>query len=198
MFNERTFRASDAARLEDPTRLEYLPPDEAAARLSLKPGMIVADIGAGTGFFAIPFARHVAPGGRVLAVDLQAEMLELLGGKARGRAEAATIERAQGTASATGLPDGCCELVFLANIWHELDDHEAVLAECARLLRPGGRTAILDWRADLSGPPGPPTAHRVAQAEVEAQLGRHGWRVADAAPFGPFSYLVVTGPRAGG
>jgi len=66
-MNTRTFKASDAHRLDDPERLKWLPPDEAIQMLSLEPGMTVADIGAGTGYFSLPFARAIAPEGRVLA-----------------------------------------------------------------------------------------------------------------------------------
>lgn len=89
--------------------------------------MNVADVGAGTGYFSLPFARAIAPEGRLFAVDFQAEMLELLRGKLRADNAPGNIELRQGTASATGLPDASCDLVFLANIWHELDDHASVL-----------------------------------------------------------------------
>ena len=191
MSNERTFQARDAARLDDPSRLAYLPPDEAAAALGLLPGMVIADIGAGTGFFSIPFARWLGPLGRVFAVDMQPEMLQLLGARLEAIAERDGIDLVEGTASETHLPDSSCDLAFLANIWHELDDRESVLAEAARILRAGGRIAILDWRLDVSGPPGPPAGHRVSQAEVESLLTRYRWAVEYSSAVGSYNYLVV-------
>jgi ubiquinone/menaquinone biosynthesis C-methylase UbiE len=192
MTNERTFRASDAAKLEDPARLVYLSPEEAAAQVGLREGMRVADVGAGTGFFAIPFARRVGAGGRVFAVDMQPEMLELLRAKLNDE-ERARIDLVEGSATRTGLNDGSCDLVWMAKVWHELDECETVLAEAARVLREKGRIAILDWRPGASRPPGPPEEHRVAAADVVSMLTREGWQVERASDFSSYSYLVVAG-----
>jgi ubiquinone/menaquinone biosynthesis C-methylase UbiE len=191
MSNERTFQARDAAKLDDPSRLAYLPTDDAVATLGLIPGMVIADIGAGTGYFSIPFARRIGPLGRVFAVDMQPEMLQLLDAKLEATAERGGIELVEGTASETHLPDSSCDLAFLANIWHELDDREPVLAEAARILRAGGRIAILDWRLDVSGPPGPPAEHRVSRAEVESLLAQCRWTVEHSSTFGSYNYIVV-------
>jgi len=193
-MNERTFRASEAAKLEDPARLIFLPPAEAMEILGLAPGMRVADIGAGTGHFAIPFARRVGPSGRVFAVDIQKEMLALLEAKIAGAADCGPIDLIEGTAAQTHLSDAACDLAFFSNVWHELDDREAVLAEAGRILRAGGRIAILDWRPDADRPPGPPADHRVSPAEVEALLVRCRWRVERSVPFGAYSYLITARP----
>jgi ubiquinone/menaquinone biosynthesis C-methylase UbiE len=190
-MNERTFQPGSAHRLEDPQRLQWMPPGEASALLGLQPGMVVADIGAGTGFFALPFAGAVAPQGKVWAVDLQPEMLALLEEKLRREAAPSNISLLQGSAAATGLTEHCCDLVFLANIWHELDDPADVLAEMRRILRPSGRIAILDWRADLTSPPGPPQHHRVSSSAVETSLQSSGWREVKSSPFGTYSHLIT-------
>jgi ubiquinone/menaquinone biosynthesis C-methylase UbiE len=190
-MNERTFHSINAHRLEDPQRLVWLPPDEAVRRLDLKSGMVVADIGAGTGFFALPFAHAVSPGGMVRAVDMQPAMLRMLEDKLQREGAPANIELREGDATATGLPGGSCDLAFLANIWHELDDRRAVLEEMRRILRPGGRLAILDWRHDAPPPPGPPPDHRVAANEAEATLKCGGWRDVAVRSFGEYSYLLL-------
>ena len=82
----------------------------------------------------------------------------------------------EGTAAASTVPDSSCDVVLLANVWHELDDHADVLRECARILRSGGRVAILDWRADIDSPPGPPREHRIGESPVRALLLASGWR----------------------
>ncbi len=191
MINERTFNPSNAHRLENPERLTWMPPDDVERALGLSSGINVADIGAGTGFFAIPFARKLAPCGKVFAVDMQPEMLNILQTKLESEGAPRNVEILQGTASETHLPDGICDLVFLANIWHELDDRPSALAEAARILRPGGRAAILDWRPDVSNPPGPPVDHRIAQRDVIATLEDHGWAVEHSGPVGSYSYLVI-------
>jgi precorrin-6B methylase 2 len=78
LMHDRVFKHTEAHKLEDPERLRWLPPAEVISHLRLLPGMKIADIGAGTGYFSIPIARAVGDGGRVPAADLQPEMLELL------------------------------------------------------------------------------------------------------------------------
>jgi ubiquinone/menaquinone biosynthesis C-methylase UbiE len=190
-MNERTFKAANAGRLEDPERLKWMPPGEAIEAIGLAKGMTVADIGAGTGYFAVPFARAVGPEGRVLAVDLQPEMLALIGAKLEASDAPGNIELLEGTAERTGLPDGACDVALLANLWHELDDHGVVLEEVRRVLKPGGRVAVLDWRADVAPPPGPPQDHRIGEAEALRELEAGGFRVVRSGQFGAYSYLAV-------
>jgi ubiquinone/menaquinone biosynthesis C-methylase UbiE len=186
--HERMFRHEHASKLDDPDRQRWLPADIVIPRLALEAGMCVADIGAGTGYFAIPIARAVSPGGRVFAVDLQHAMLEDLRARLEPGLPVVTIE---GDAVATTLADASVDRVLLANVWHELDDEAGALAEAARILRPEGRIAILDWRTDVEEPPGPPLEHRVAASEVRAALRARGWKVESPEPIGHFSYIVV-------
>ncbi len=189
-MNERTFQASQAHKLDDPARLEWLPPGEVLRALGLEPGWCVADIGAGTGYFAIPLAGVVGAAGRVYAVDFQAGMLGRIAAKLEAEGAPRNIELVKGAADRTSLPGACCDLVFFANIWHEVDDPVKVLAEASRVLKPGGRLAILDWRSDRSSPPGPPDDHRLAAGDVAAFLTAHGWAVEANQNVGQYSYLI--------
>lgn len=196
-MNEKTFRVSEAQKLDDPQRLAWMPPGEVVRLFNLQHGMQVADVGAGTGFFAIPFARAVASGGAVQAVDSQQGMLDILQGKLAAAGAPPNIHCTLGDAAATGLPAASCDAAFLGNLWHELERHDDVLVEMARILRPGGRLAILDWRKDCPSPPGPPTDHRIATGETERTLSGQGWTVELTHLLGPFSYLMVAGRPAG-
>ncbi len=189
-MNERVFNPAEAHKLEDPERPKWLPPGEVLAALKVTPGMVVADIGAGTGYFAPPLADAVAPGGEVHAVDLQPEMLALLSFKlgSGGRKNIALVE---GSTTHSSLPQQSCDLVLLANVWHELDDHRAALREARRILRPGGRVAILDWRPDVTRPPGPPLEHRIAAEDVVRLVEADGWKPRVNRCVGEYSYLLV-------
>ena len=175
------FKVSDAHKLEDPARLEWLPPPAVIEALQLRAEMAVADIGTGTGFFAIPMARVVA---RVYAIDVQREMLDLF----RRKNPAANIELIEGSAEATTLGERAVDVAFLATVWHELDNRDAVLGEMRRILKPGGTLAILDWRPDVDRPPGPGLEHRIAMSDVIDEL--HEWDIVSAANIGRYTYLV--------
>ena len=190
-MNDRTFRAGDAHKLEDPERLVWLPPADVLSVLQLTQGMSIADVGTGTGYFALPMAGAIGERGRLFAVDLQEEMLIKLRAKLSKPDAPKNISLVEGDAARTTLPGGSCDLVFLANLWHELDDHPAVLAEAKRVIRPGGKIAILDWRADMNSPPGPPVHHRVPLDEVSRTLSGNGWSVQRSMNIGAYSYLLI-------
>lgn len=185
----KVFHASDAAKLEDPDRLEKLPPSILVGALGLTPGLYVAEIGAGTGFFTLPIAEQVGPKGRVWAIDVQPEMLARLQAKLDGSTLPITTVAAPATQ--TSLADDAVDLVFFGSVWHELDEPALVLAEARRVLRPGGRIAILDWRSDLASPPGPPAHHRIARDEVVRVLQAERWRVRSAQNVAGYTYLVI-------
>lgn len=188
-MHERRFNPSLAHRLDDPERLLWLPPAEIVATLGVRSGDVVADIGAGTGYFTLPLARAVGPRGRVFAVDAQEEMLLLLRQKLEG-ASLPNIETMQAEADHSTLQDGACTLVFLANIWHEFEDRVAVLRESLRILRPGGRIAILDWRPDVEPVAGPPIAHRIAAEAAEMEIESAGFTPLASTKVGRYSWLV--------
>ena len=193
-MHERRFHPSQAHKLDDPERKNWLPPDEILSKLELQPGWTVADIGAGTGYFTVPIARAVRDDGRVFAVDVAPEMLE----KIRARVAEAGLHNVQcyeGEASATGIPPQSCDCVFLANVWHEFDDRAAVLAEAERILKPNGRIAILDWRPDVAPDHGPPLAHRISEDAANDALLEAGFCPGFRSPAGTYHWLVLGSKR---
>ena len=149
-MNDRVFKHTEAHKLEDPERLKWLPPAEILAHLRVGPGMKVADIGAGTGYFSIPIARAVGALGHVFAVDLQPEMLDLLRGKLEQPNAPDNVSLHQGVASQVPLPDRSVHMILYANIWHEIEDLDSTFREAVRISVLGGKIAILDWRDDCS------------------------------------------------
>ncbi len=188
--HEKRFDPKEAHRLEDPERLKFLPPAEIVSALQLVDGLTVADMGAGTGYFAVPIARAVGSG-KVMAVDVSDELLELLREKLRRGDAPGNIVLLQGDAEGTSLRRESCDLVFMANVWHEFPHRVEVLLEAKRLLRPNGRVAILDWKPGTTRPPGPPLEHRVPQCEVERILTAEGWRDVRGREIGQHSYLII-------
>jgi len=193
----RLFNPAESHRLESPERPKYMPAGELVSRLRISSGMTITDIGAGTGYFAIPMARAAAPG-KVYAVDLQPEMLE----KLRAKLESGdlhdppkNIDLVQGSAVETKLADQSCDVVLIANVWHELDEYDSTLHEAARILKNHGKLAILDWRPDVDHPPGPPLDHRIAMETVRESIENEGWTCDSADSFGTYSYLVIAHPN---
>ncbi len=194
MRGERVFKAHQAHRLEDPERKTWLPVTDVLRASAIHPGMRIADVGAGTGYFAIPMAHAIGPAGKVYAVDLQPEMLKLLRAKLETPDAPRNIELVQGDAGETSLPTASVDLVLIANVWHELDDREAALKESARILSPNGLLAVLDWRADMDSPPGPPANHRLTEAEVTQFLMQHDWTTKAPLHIGTYSYFLAAQP----
>jgi len=152
--------------------------------------LIVADIGAGTGYFALPMGRRVGDG-KVFAVDPSAEMLEVIRDKLTAAGAPENVEMVVGEDSATGLAEASCDLIFLCAVWHEIDDHAAALREFSRIAAPNAKLAIVDWSPDAVPPPGPPQKIRIARAEVERVIEEGGWGVVKSDVVSATTYIVV-------
>lgn len=197
-MGERLFKPQDAHKLEDPQRQIWLPVADVIRALAIRPGMRIADVGAGTGYFAIPMAQAAGAGGKVFAVDLQSEMLDMLREKLRAPGAPRNIKLIQGAASQTTLSSKSVEVLLIANVWHELENHAAALQEAARILTTGGTLALLDWRPDMSSPPGPPSDHRLPAADVLQFLRKSHWTAAQPINIGRYSYFITATPPSTG
>jgi SAM-dependent methyltransferase/dienelactone hydrolase len=141
--------------------------------LAVQPGWTVADVGCGNGFHTLRLAEAVGPEGRVLAVDIQPRMLDLL----LDRTEQAGLDNVRpilGAPHDPWLPPRSCDLVLMADVYHELAHPEAMLAALREALRPGGRLALLEFRAEDPDVPIKPL-HRMARAQVRTELEANGF-----------------------
>jgi SAM-dependent methyltransferase len=134
-------------RLDRPDRLPGLRIDDVIASLELKPGDVVADIGAGTGAFSIPFAKAVAPSGLVLAQDIWPALLAYIAGKAK-KAHVANLQTILGKGDDPNLPPSGVDLAFFHDVFHNVPDRQAYLERLASSVRPGGRIAIIEQEFD--------------------------------------------------
>lgn len=139
--------------------------------LALEPGMQVADVGAGTGYYARRIARLVAPGGTVHAVDVQQRMLRQLQELAR-REGLGNIQPVLGTTSDTRLAPSSVDLALLVDVYHELEFPVEAMASVVRALRPGGRVVLVEYRAEDPKVP-IKSLHRMSEAQVLREMAVH-------------------------
>jgi len=177
----RPFPVERAPELEGPGRFEQQPVGPVLAALELGAESRLLDLGAGTGYFALPAARVLADaggGGLVLAADLQARMLQLLRKRARRQRLATrvlTLHVAPAWRSRVPLEAASVDRALLANVFLELVDPAATLTEVRRVLSPGGLLVVVDWERQGSAEAGPPRSQRPEAASVEEQVARAGF-----------------------
>src|SRR5258707_3283576 len=138
--------------LERAERADEERPDLLIAALELTPGMTIADIGAGTGYYAWRIAQRVGAGATVYAVDVQPEMIKLLE-QQMARRGVSNVKALLATRTDPGLPGGSIDLALMVDVYHELEYPYEMLAAIVRALKPGGRVAFVEFR---SGDPAVP------------------------------------------
>lgn len=182
------FDVAHRAYLDSEERHSYLDATKILERMGLREGMRVADIGSGTGFFALPAAEIVGDKGHVDAVDLSPKMLEDLQAKIAKR-HARNVSAVRSTEDRVPLPDASVDLAFLACVLHELDG-PGTLLEARRILRPQGRLGVVDWKKeDMEF--GPPKEHRLDMAEAKAVLADAGFSPVRTFEAGPYHYGIA-------
>jgi predicted methyltransferase len=180
-----------AAVFDDPQRDAWQKPHQVIQALELKPAAVVADIGAGTGYFAVRFA-HMVPGGRVYAVDTEPAMVKHLAERAK-REGIGNLTAVAGAPGDPKLP-AKADLVVLVDVYHHVEDRERYFSRLRAGLKPGGRLAVIDFRLD--SPEGPPKEARIAPERVKAEMARAGYVLDREHDFLPRQYFLVFRPAA--
>jgi ubiquinone/menaquinone biosynthesis C-methylase UbiE len=129
--------------LDAPTRVAGLRVDEVIARLKVAPGQVVADLGAGTGAFALPLGRAVGPTGKVYAVEIDRGLVDYMAGKVN-KAGASNVLPLLGKPADPSLPAADVDLAFLHDVLHHVEDRPAFLKQAVRYLAPGARIAVVE------------------------------------------------------
>lgn len=153
--------------LERPEREAEEHPAALVDALELKPGMVAADIGAGTGYFTWRIAQKVAPNGFVYAVDIQKEMLELLQKNMSSR-EIKNVKPILSTAEDVRLPDRSIDLALMVDVYHEFSHPYEVMTSICRALKPGGRVVFVEYRAEDPTVP-IKRLHKMSEAQVRKE-----------------------------
>jgi SAM-dependent methyltransferase len=184
-----------AAWLERPEREAEEAPDAAVEALKLRPGQVVADLGAGSGYFTWRLARAVSGRGRVYAVDVQRQMLDLLVRAMRARGFTNVVP-VLGSEVDPGLPAGSVDLVLMVDVYHELAQPYEVLEAVCRALKPGGRVAFIEYRGEDDWVPIKPL-HKMTEAQVRREAALHPLDWVETVRTLPLQHLIIFRKRSG-
>jgi ubiquinone/menaquinone biosynthesis C-methylase UbiE len=172
-------------------RKEWQDPQKIVTEIGVKEGMTVADLACGPGFFVVPLAKAVGEKGRIYAVDKSQVMLEYLKSNiARTKTNAEIVKIIEADVSKTSIPSSSCDIVFFANILHDLDNPEAFLNEAKRISKPHAILVDIDWK-DVNNGFGPPLEVRMSETKAKTILADNGLFIQSNIDAGPYHYGFI-------
>ncbi len=178
-----------AGWLERPEREQEEQPAKLLRALKLKAGDVVADVGAGSGYYSFRLAPLVGPRGKVLAVDIQQEMLDIIGKRMKERG-VRNIEPVLGTETDPRLPAGGVDLILLVDVYHEFGHPYEMMQALVRGLRPGGRVVFVEFR--LEDPAVPiKLVHKMSQRQVVKEMKPFALRYVRTLDVLPWQHVIV-------
>lgn len=179
--------------LERPEREDEEAPAKLVEALELKPGMVVADVGVGTGYFAFRMAPKVGETGKVLGVDIQPEMLA----KLKAKAEALGVKNVEGVLGAEKdpkLPEGKVDLVLMVDVYHEFEYPYEMMAAIRAALKPGGRVALVEYRKEDPRVP-IKDVHKMTEAQAKKEMAVAGLAWVKTVSTLPRQHLILCEKR---
>ena len=178
-----------AAWLEREDREKEERGDLLLRELGLRMGMSVADIGAGTGYYARRMAPLVGSSGTVYAVDVQPEMIKLLTDGAK-KAGLPNIKPVLGEVNNVKLPQGSIDLALMVDVYHELEFPYEVMQSLVRALKPGGKVVFVEYRAEDARVPIKPL-HKMSVAQIRLEAAQHALVYERTASTLPWQHMVI-------
>jgi len=175
--------------LDRPERAIEENPEGALDALHLKPGMVVADVGAGTGYMSLRMARRVGSTGRVYAEDVQPEMLRRLRQNASAT-KLTNIETVLGAEADPKLAAGAVDLILLVDVYHEFSQPQKMLRRMRDALKPDGRLVLLEYRKEDPNIPIRPE-HKMSVQEVKTEVEAEGFHLADVIETLPRQHIII-------
>ena len=159
--------------------------------LDLKPGMVVADIGAGSGVISVLMAREIGPTGKVIAVDIQDEMLSLLAKKLKQQ-KITNVKPKLGTRKSPRLAAGSIDLAIFVDVYHELDFPYEMMNSLSRAMKPGGRVVLVEYRKEDPKVP-IKLVHKMTEAQVKREMAHPEFGLAwkETIDVLPWQHIVV-------
>jgi ubiquinone/menaquinone biosynthesis C-methylase UbiE len=177
-----------AGWLERPSREETEQPKKVLASLGLKPTDVVADIGAGTGYFSFRISPMVLQG-KVLAVDVQPEMIKVLNGLKKDR-KISNVQPVKGTITNPNLPTAAVDLVLMVDTYHEFSHPREMMQAIVKSLKPGGRVVLLEYRGEDPNVP-IKNVHKMTQDQVRKEMAAVNLTWKETKDFLPYQHLLI-------
>ena len=178
-----------AAWLERPEREYEEQPSKAIAALGIKPGQVVADVGAGSGYYTVRLAERVGPTGQVFATDIQPERLDLLRARVK-RARLDHVQFVRSTETDPRLPEGRFDLILMVDVYHELARPQDVLRKLRASLKPDGRLVLIEFRKESAWVP-IREEHKMSVKEARMELEAEGYRFDRVIDVLPWQHILV-------
>lgn len=172
------------------TRDQEEEPEKMLDALELKPGDVVADIGAGVGFTSVRLARRVGPTGKVYATDIQPEMIRMLKANIKTLKLEKSITPVLCTATETKLPDGQIDLAIMVDVYHECSEPVKTLEGIKKALKPGGRLVLIEFRAEDPDVPIRPE-HKMTLAQARKEVEAQGFTFLKNDPRLPWQHIII-------
>lgn len=185
----RLYPPQELGLLEAPDRDLWQRPDQIMDAMGIADASVVADVGAGSGWFTIKLARRVGPRGIIYAQDVQLEMLNAITRRVQ-REGLQNVKPILGRGSDPRLPARSLDAVLVVDAYHEIEERVTMLANIARALKPQGRIGVVDFKLDGTGP-GPSPEERVSPDVVVKDAERAGLRLIRQEPFLPYQYFLI-------
>lgn len=178
--------------LNRPERIQEENPEEMLAQLQVKPGMTVCDMGCGDGYYTIELAKRVGAEGKVLAVDIQPEMLQELSRRCE-RTGIQQVDMILGLPHDPKLPEGQVDLILMVDVYHEFSNPVEMLAAMRRSLKPDGRIALVEFRGEDPTVPIKPE-HKMTKKQILKEYKANGFRLVSEYDRLPWQHLMFLGP----
>jgi predicted methyltransferase len=175
--------------LERPERETEEQPQLVIDALEIKPGQTVADLGAGSGYYSFRIAPLVGPTGAVLAIDIEPAMLEVIAQRA-AREHVANIKPVRGSARDPNLAPHSVDLLFMVDVYHELEYPYEVMTKVRAALKPGGRVALVEYRAEDPAVMIKPV-HKMSERQVRREMQAAGFKHLQTVRTLPLQHLIV-------
>jgi ubiquinone/menaquinone biosynthesis C-methylase UbiE len=179
--------------LEDPQRDAYQKPHEVLTALGIKQGEMIADIGAGSGYFTFRLAHHAGENGKVYAVDVNPDMILHLNRRIR-ELKARNVVSILAAADDPLLSDHSVNRFFFCDSWHHIRAQTKYLSLVRKMLKPGGEVIMIDFHKRKQ-PVGPPLPMRIAREDLLQQMESHGFQLKQEHTFLPYQYFLIFVPK---